>query len=145
MRSGLTSPNSLQKYVSKFDDGTELWTADRIFLHAYEEEYLRKERQAAISDNSTESMSFVNKAARLGIKITPHQEKAANVLPPVYQSDQTNLVLPEFEQINEDMFSRKENKFMVFNGAGVESWTGTQSLSKCSNHQIYGGHTSNIA
>lgn len=27
-----------------------------------------------------------------------------------------------FEQINEDLFARKDNKFMVFNGAGVDSW-----------------------
>lgn len=34
--------------------------------------------------------------------------------------------------INEDMFSRKENKFMVFNGPGVDSWTDTNPITKIS-------------
>ena len=35
--------------------------------------------------------------------------------------------IPEgFEQINDDMFARKDNRFMVFNGTGLDSWTGSQ-------------------
>eukprot|EP00594_Rhizosolenia_setigera_P015855 CAMPEP_0178972640 /NCGR_PEP_ID=MMETSP0789-20121207/21161_1 /TAXON_ID=3005 /ORGANISM="Rhizosolenia setigera, Strain CCMP 1694" /LENGTH=88 /DNA_ID=CAMNT_0020660181 /DNA_START=76 /DNA_END=342 /DNA_ORIENTATION=+ len=36
-----------------------------------------------------------------------------------------------FEQINEDLYARKENKFMVFNGVGVDTWySGTQPITK---------------
>lgn len=31
----------------------------------------------------------------------------------------------EFEQINDDLFARKSNKYMVFNGAGKKSWSGS--------------------
>lgn len=129
--SGLTTPSSLQLYASNFDGNSPLTTADCIFLQANRSAWPPCGTNArGNEERSNYCKSFVQKASELGIAITPHDRRIASVLPPLFQSDQTLSVSREFEQINEDMFSRKENKFMVFNGAAVESWTGTQSITK---------------
>lgn len=129
-RSELTSADSLQLYSSEFDEGTNLTTSDLIFLQAYERESTNDRRPPRSSDQSTEPSQFVQSASRLGISITPHARRTAAVPPPLYQSEQRQYVAVGFEQINEDMFSRKDNKFMVFNGAGVDSWTSTKPITK---------------
>jgi hypothetical protein len=129
--SGLSTPSSLQLYASEFDGKSPLTTADCIFLQALESERLRCGTNTRGSEGRSNcGKSFVKKASELGITISPHERRIANILPPLFQSDKTLSVSSDFEQINEDMFSRKENKFMVFNGAAVESWTGTQSITK---------------
>ena len=69
--------------------------------------------------------SFILKAASRGINI---RKKASRTR----DKEDNNINIIEFhsqrpiptgfEQINEDLFARKDNKFMVFNGAGVDSW-----------------------
>lgn len=129
-RSGLTTAKSLQLYVSNFDSDSTLSTYDRIFLQAYRSE---KSKHRAIRHphfQTDETKRFVDKAAHFGFVVTPNEQRRASILPPLFNSYQQQSMSPEFEQINEDMYSRKENKFMVFNGAGVESWSGTQSITK---------------
>jgi hypothetical protein len=129
--SGLTTPSSLQLYAREFDGNSALTTADCIFMQALESERGKCGTNIRGSERwSNPGKPFVEKALELGITITPHERRIANILPPLFQSDQTLSVSRDFEQINEDMFSRKENKFMVFNGAAVESWTGTHSITK---------------
>jgi hypothetical protein len=131
-RSELTSADSLKLYASEFDKSTILTTADRIFLQAYARDTTNDRRPPRPSGQSTEPSPFVQKAARLGISITPHARRAAAVPPPLYQAEQRQDVPPGFEQINEDMFSRKDNKFMVFNGAGKSRRTGASANSSAS-------------
>jgi hypothetical protein len=130
-RSGLSTANSLKLYVSNFDKEMALTTSDRIFLEAYNHPSTMSYRPT-YGDNSAifTSSSFVDKGFCLGFVITPHAQRIEQMFPPLYKAYQKQSVSAEFEQINEDMFSRKENKFMVFNGAGVDSWTGTQSITK---------------
>lgn len=131
-RSDLTNAESLKLYASEFDGNTHLSTADRIFLQAYTPESWKDRRPQYPQLDSTEHPSFVKKAARLGILITPHGGDAMPTTPSLYQFDQRHDVPAGFEQINEDMFSRKDNNLMVFNGAGVDSWTGGQPITKIS-------------
>ena len=129
-RSGLTTAKSLQLYVSNFDCDSTLSTCDRIFLQAHRSE---KSKHCALRHpyvQTGEAKQFFEKAADLGFLIIPHEQRCASILPPLFHSYQKQCMSSEFEQINEDMYSRKENKFMVFNGAGVESWSGTQSITK---------------
>jgi hypothetical protein len=74
----------------------------------------------------------VKKASRLGIPVIPREELAKSAFTPLYGFSRRRKLPPGFEQINEDMFARKDNKFMVFNGAGVDSWHGTQPVTKVS-------------
>lgn len=130
-RSGLTTAKSLQLYVSNFDGDSTLSTCDRIFLQAYHRSEKSVRSTTRYPDIQTRrSKRFVDKAAQLGFVVTPHEQRRASILPPLFHSDKKQSLTQEFEQINEDMFSRKENKFMVFNGGGVDSWSGTQSITK---------------
>lgn len=131
-RSELTCADSLKLYISEIDEDTNLTTADRIFLQAYVRESSHDKRLPRPTSQSIEPSLFVQKAARLGISITPHARRVAAVPQPLYQAGQRQDVPSGFEKINEDMFSRKDNKFMVFNGAGVDSWTGTKPITKIS-------------
>ena len=65
--------------------------------------------------------SFILKAASRGINIRKTDVQSKERIDELkFQSD---IKIPSgFEQINEDLFARKDNKFMVFNGAGVNSW-----------------------
>ena len=41
-----------------------------------------------------------------------------------------------FEQINDDLFARRANKFMVFNGVGMQEWT-TKPLTKMADDGVF--------
>ncbi len=61
--------------------------------------------------------SFIRKAASKGINI-------AKKSPSSLIEFRSQRPIPNgFEQINDGLFARKDNKFMVFNWAGVDSWT----------------------
>jgi hypothetical protein len=65
---------------------------------------------------SFDEAGFTMKAASKGINIRKKSPKNQVEF-------HTQRPIPSgFEQINEDLFARKDNKFMVFNGAGVKSW-----------------------
>ena len=71
---------------------------------------------------SFDESSFILKAASRGINIrkkSPRSRDKEDVV-----EFHTQRPIPAgFEQINEDLYARKDNKFLVFNGAGVASWT----------------------
>lgn len=129
-RSGLTTAHALQLYASNFDSDSTLSICDQIFLQAYNSDTSKRcvMRYPHIQNGPSER--FVKKAALLGIVITPHDQRHATIPPPLFHSEQQQSLSQDFEQINEDMFSRRDNKFMVFNGCAVDSWSGTQSITK---------------
>ncbi len=66
---------------------------------------------------SFDEESFIRKAASKGFNIA--KKSPSSLIE--FRSQQP---IPNgFEQINEGLFARKDNKFMVFNWAGVDSWT----------------------
>lgn len=68
--------------------------------------------------------NFILKAASKGINIRKTAVQSEEDKIDVMKFQSTIKKIPSgFEQINEDLFARKDNKFMVFNGAGVNSWT----------------------
>jgi len=131
-RSDLTTSDSLKLYVSAFDESTGMATADRIFLTGRKPEHERREIPASGVDSAPRTDSFVKKAQRLGIPVL-HAEITKARYAPLFHFERRRSVPPGFEQINEDMFARKDNKFMVFNGAGVQTWT-AQPITKVMSH-----------
>jgi hypothetical protein len=131
-RSDLTTANSLKLYTSFFSPdhlnppdlpvllGETHWPNDRK----------TKPGHVNLEDRGSE---FVSKAANKGIPIASHKQLAKARSPPLFHQFERKQSVPAgFEMINEDMFSRKDNKFMVFNSAGVSSWTGTTPITKIS-------------
>lgn len=137
-QSGLTSATSVQLYVCNCDNNSSLSVSDQIFLQADHPEIEKLHQFVSFNNRSTsKGESFVKTAANLGVTITPHERRVASILPPLYQDDHQKCISHEFEQINEDMFSRKDNKFMVFNAAGVDSWTGKLSITKVRHNPVH--------
>jgi hypothetical protein len=127
-RSDLTTTDSLRLYSFEFNPRAELSIADQIFLLARHPDGVVPRRISRPSGE--ESDTLLKKASRLGISIAPKAELSFTRVPPLYPLERRHISPNGFEQINDDLFSRKENKFMVFNGAGVDSWEGTQPITK---------------
>jgi hypothetical protein len=121
-RSDLTTTNSLKLYTSFFSPDQAMSTPDLTMLLGETPRDSDKTIKPGHVDLSHRSSDFVNRASKLGIAITSHKELARAKSQPLFQFDQKQSVPAGFEMINEDMFARKANKFMVFNGPGVDSW-----------------------
>lgn len=129
-RSDLTTANSLKLYSSFFSPDQVMTTPDlSILLGDTSGEKDRREKPGHVDLHDRDS-KFVSRAAEMGIPITSHAELARARSQPLFEFDRKQLVPAGFEKINEDMYSRKDNKFMVFNGAGVNSWTGTVPITR---------------
>lgn len=129
-RSDLTTASSMKLYASMFNEATPLSTGDLIFMLGERPDPGDESEKSRPANPETRESSFVQKAARQGISLTPYEDIVKAKAAPLFRFDQQPSVPPGFEQINENMFARKDNKFMVFNGAGVSSWKGTEPITK---------------
>lgn len=118
-KSDWSDAETVKLYSSFFEPSTCLTAADQVFLGGLPEP--RQNEAKSVSKEEHEPICqptrFAQKAARLGIKCTPYTDMALGLT-----KHRQGLTPAGFEQINDDMFSRKDNAFMVFNRAGVESW-----------------------
>lgn len=129
-RSELTTPNSLKLYASQFDQELTLTTANLIYLNSFDGKNVKGHRNGGQAFQVNEHSSFVEKARRLGIAVTPKGSRSAETTLPSRTHGMPRVAPSGFEQINENLFCRKENKFMVFNDSGVAAWTGTNPSTK---------------
>lgn len=134
-RSDLTTEDSLKLYASEFDGASELSIADQIFLLSRIPDNVsigRSGERAKLDAEDEEDPSFVEKAAKLGISVARDRESKRFSVPALYERERRHVAPDGFEQINEDLYSRKDNKYMVLNGAGAASWNGTKGITKLS-------------
>lgn len=123
-RSDLTTENSLKLYTSLYPPDKSVPTTDLIFISGkkpLETEENKKSRSKGTGSRPKTS-SFVAKAAKHGIPITAHVDRMKSRSEPLFKFKREQAVPVGFEMINEGLFASKKNKFMVFNGAGVDSW-----------------------
>lgn len=123
-RSDLSTSCSLELYSSMFDKDTKLSIPNLIFLLGQTPPEVTAKSGKRSLDYRKNQVPFVTKAEQLGIPIKSHAETLKTKSEPLFQYEMRHTVPSGFEQINEDLFARKDNKFMVFNGAGVDSWMG---------------------
>ena len=133
-RSDLTTTNSLRLYTSFYAPDQAMTATDLTVLLG---ENLEKTNTRNKADSTKmlkleRKPQFVAGASQKGISITSHEELSRTRSRPLFQFERRRPIPAGFEMINEDLFSRKENKFMVFNGPGVDSWTGATPLTKIS-------------
>jgi len=137
-RSDITTEKSLELYASFFDDSTPMSQLDMTYMLG-ERPKVGMSAAPSQSDGKKASHnevkedkmpSFAEKAARLGISIPSSSDIEKGKSPPLFSFERKGGVPSGFEQINEDLFARKDNKFIVLNGAGVDSWDGTQPKTK---------------
>ncbi|KAG7346422.1 SacI homology domain containing protein [Nitzschia inconspicua] len=128
-RSDVTTTNSLKLYTSFFSPDQCMATpALSVLLGEIPASDVKiKPGHVALKYRGSD---FVSKAAKKGISITSHKDLGKSQ--PLFSFGQRHSVPEGFEMINDDMFSRKDNKFMVFNGPGVDSWSGYSPQTKIS-------------
>jgi len=126
-RSDLTTTESLKQYVSLCDNSTRLATSDIIFLTD------RKTKRTAppvLGQPPPQAVPFTKRASRMGINIGTHPEGTDNNAHSLFPSHRRRSIPSGFEQINDDLFARKDNKFMVFNGAACDTWHGVDPVTR---------------
>ena len=131
-RSTLSTANSLQLYTSFFPHDREMTTTDLTFIAGDKAEVPHTKFRSNYTDFKDRPPAFVMRAKRLGIPITSHSELVDSRNQSLFHFSKKKEIPAGFEMINEDFFARKDNKFMVFNGAGVDSWHGTEPVTKIS-------------
>lgn len=147
-RSDLTSESSMRLYCSFFDESTPLSGLEMTYMLGERpsdtpspSDSLSKRKGSTNCSpppavgtqhhKKHDSLSFASKAAQLGIDIPSGRDVLRQRPPSLFSPDRRPLrALVGFEQINEDLFARKDNKFMVFNGAGVDAWHGNEPITK---------------
>jgi hypothetical protein len=153
-RSDLTSEKSMKLYCSFFEESMPVSRLDTTYILGEEksdESSITKKRasrsmrrQQDGSRKTEELSSFAAKAAELGISISsrtsvlkqPSKEQPSKEQPSLFSLDVQSVPPAGFEQINEDMFARKDNKFMVFNESGVHTWIEHQNGSPAQQQPI---------
>lgn len=137
-RSDLTTERSLELYTSFFDDSTPVSHLDKVYLLGEKPNAGKPtsslqvcNKKPLLDESENDKLqSFTDKAKRLGVSIPSASDIEKSKLPQLFSFDRKGGVPAGFEQINEDLFARKDNKFIVLNGAGVDSWDGTQPKTK---------------
>jgi hypothetical protein len=149
-RSDLTTESSLRLYCSLFDD-------QQVSLSQADMSYILGEKKSGPCNNIKNTSSSTVAATPVlaaELRDSNHENNHENSIgggsivsqislwldgdnhethiPTQYPTflSAASHVKPGFEQINEDMYARNDNKFLVLNGAGVECWTGSQPVTK---------------
>lgn len=123
-RSDLTTESSLELYASYFDDSTPLSDLELTYIMgSLSKETAPKPKRDWNKKSGDAKSGFMAKATKDGLKVRSGADIQKSKSPPLFTFERSGAPIPEgFEQINEELFARKDNKFMVFNGPGVDSW-----------------------
>ncbi|GKY92743.1 hypothetical protein MPSEU_000244300 [Mayamaea pseudoterrestris] len=128
-RSDLTVADALRLYVSSVDTSTTLSAADLNFVSGCNvNPSVRRPKDRA--DTVPRTDTLLQKAECVGLSVIPHSEMVGCNVEPLFRFGRMRNVPAGYEQINEDMFAKKDNKFMVLNGAGIDSWKDSQPVTK---------------
>ena len=120
-RSDFTDENSMRLYCSFYGEDAILSELDVAYMTGGRVNVEKKKPQSYEEEKPTKVSSFMRKAEMLGIEI--QQSTSPNKDPPaLFHHDEVRKITPGFEQINENLFARKDNRFMVFNRIDIDSW-----------------------
>ena len=115
-RSDLTDEKSMSLYCSFFDEATPLSQLNRTYITG-------KSLPTNASSSSRQNSKLSSNALGQSESKSRWGKHMAEKKPPSLFSKETRRSVPEgFEQINDDMFARRDNRFVVFNGTGLDSW-----------------------
>lgn len=121
-RSDLTDGDSMKLYCSFFGESAKITNHDIKHITGGKQltGSAKEQRKARVAFDLKESR-FMNKAQTLGIRIDQGSSKMAQT-PALFLRTSSKEVPGGFEQINENLFAREDNRFMVFNDVGVDQW-----------------------
>lgn len=121
-RSDLTDGNSMKLYCSFFGEDTKMTNHDIKHITGGKQlPASAKEQRKTKAAFDLKQSRFMNKARTLGIRIDQGSSKSAQT-PALFRRNASKEFPGGFEQINENLFAREDNRFMVFNDVGVDRW-----------------------
>lgn len=136
-RSDLTTDSSMKLYSSFFDQSSEVSPLEQAYALGERlpndpskplRRSIRPSEKVSGPDKELRSFDeagFILKAASKGVNVrkkslSKSREKDDRISIVEFHTEQP--IKEGFEQINEDMFARKDNKFMVFNEISMRTW-----------------------
>lgn len=138
-RSELTTDESLKLYCSFFDDQlTTLSNYDMTCIHGQKIPSSSNSFASIMKKRDVDASSKINSSSNKSTDSsnnyklrTKEQAQTSNEEKKSIDEVEDTFCVPEgFEQINEDLYARKDNKFMVFNRPGVDTWKGKHSFTR---------------
>ncbi len=122
-RSDLTDEASMKLYCSFYDESCALTDLDVNYMSGGKQPLPKSKRKETLVDEScTNSSIFMKKAHALGISIQRKTNKSLNS-PALFVQEEDPSFVHGFEQINENLYARKDNRFMVFNYESISTPT----------------------
>ena len=123
-RSDLTDAKSMELYCSFFDQATPISKLDKTYItgkqlpgDATSLSFLNRTGQSSSKDDTKEDIGIASFSSSRWNK-----QRAEKKSPSLFSYETRNRVPEGFEQINDDLFARRDNRFVVFNGTGLETW-----------------------
>mmetsp|Transcript_4116 Transcript_4116/g.4702 ORF Transcript_4116/g.4702 Transcript_4116/m.4702 type:complete len:545 (+) Transcript_4116:422-2056(+) len=128
-RSDVTDDKSMKLYCSFFDGETPLSNDEMDFIHGnrISNKLLpsnvksTSEKLEPTSTTNNESALMI-KAKKMGYPVNSNRDNATKPSTSLFVHEEVKDIPTGFEQINDDLYARKDNRFIVFNGAGIMPW-----------------------
>jgi len=135
-RSDVTDDKSMELYCSFFDRETSLSSHEMDFIHG--SRISNKSLSNNVNSSShilqpssrgNDESALMTKAKKMGFPINSNTDNANKTSVSLFLHKEDKDIPAGFEQINDDLYARKDNRFIVFNGAGIMPWP-PKSLTK---------------
>jgi hypothetical protein len=126
-RSDLTDEKSIKLYCSFFDDSSALTEIEKSYISGTElaEKKISSSKGKIVQSNDLKGDNhspLLQRAKMMGFPMINSSDGSNNTFGLFTDKKREDPIPSGFEQINEDLYARKDNRFMVFNDAGVENW-----------------------
>lgn len=123
-RSDLSDEKSMELYCSFFDQATPLSRLDKTYITG-------KQLPGNTSSSTIRNRFDLSKSSEDTNEDTGssqpsssrwNKQRAEQKSPSLFSYEARKNVPEGFEQINDDLFARRDNRFVVFNGTGLATW-----------------------
>jgi len=119
-RSDLTDEKSLQLYCSHFQSSTQLSAFDMALISSSVP--ICSNQESSVDIIPERPSSFTVKAREMGYNLLSFNTTKSESSSSLFMDSSKHKIPQGFEQINDDLYARIENKFLVFNAAGLCDW-----------------------
>jgi len=131
-RSDLTDDKSMKMYYSCFPEATVLSQLDVAYIRGQTKDEasvsISKRNPMPLLDDDNDDLvvridsAFKAKATMHGFALRSYDMKLDTSSPSLFSEMKQSHIPEGFEQINEDLYARKDNRFLVFNSPCLGVW-----------------------
>lgn len=123
-RSDFTDEKSLKLYCSHFPSYTQLSPFDLTLISSVAPASNKAVSLgiSTVADVERRAQAFTTKAKRMGYNLLSYNSPIGESTLSLFKDPRKPTIPQGFEQINDDLYARVENKFLVFNAAGLCAW-----------------------